>query len=287
MRPVSFPQLQPLTYRHGEDDIYQVLADDGGQHARTWSDDVALRHRCAPDLASHRRADQGVVEIDLRGLGLGLRDLHLGFEAALVRNRRVVDGLLPGRASEQGPRAFGRQLGIFKRRLELRHLRLFRCEIRFERTALKPIELIACVDLGALLEQAPFQKCGDARNDIDSIDRLDPPEKFTAVGDRSPCRFHDADRWWPRRGRLGPGHPAGDSRQESCRQQPDRDASKVHCPLLATGLETEPVLQWRLVTPAVFDRCARARRNPCGGYRTSVRAGRSRTPASGLQPLPG
>jgi hypothetical protein len=33
---------------------------------------------------------------------------------------------------------------------------LFRCEIRFEGTTLKPIELIAFADFGAFLDQAPF-----------------------------------------------------------------------------------------------------------------------------------
>jgi hypothetical protein len=56
----------------------------------------------------------------------------------------------------------------------------------------------------------------DAGNKVDPIDRLDPPEKFTALGDRPLDRLHDADLGWRGRSRLGLGRSAGDDHQESC-----------------------------------------------------------------------
>ncbi len=89
--------------------------------------------------------------------------------------------------------ALGRQLGIFKRCLELRHLRLLRGEIGLERAALEPIELSPFLISAPSYEQALFQKRGDARDDIDAIDRLDPAEEFAGLGDRPPGRLDDAD----------------------------------------------------------------------------------------------
>ena len=74
--------------------------------------------------------------------------------------------------------------------------------------------MIALADLGAFVEQPLLQKGGEAGDDVDPIDRLDPSQKLAGLGDRPPGRFHDADCGWPGGGRLGL-NPAGRDRQET------------------------------------------------------------------------
>jgi hypothetical protein len=129
--------------------------------------------------------------------------LHLGLQAALVGERRVVGRLLTGGPAEQGTRPVGGQFGVFERRLQLRDLGFFRREIGLEWTALETIEFIAGLEFGALVEQPLFQKRGDAGDYVDAIDGLDPAEKLAGFGNRSFDRFDHSHRRGAARGRLG------------------------------------------------------------------------------------
>ena len=113
--------------------------------------------------------------------------------------------MLTGGPAEQGTRPVGGQFGVFERRLQLRHNRLLRCKIGLEWTPFEKIELISRLDFAAFLEQPLFQKCGDARDHVDPVDRLDPSEKFAGFGNRSLDRFDNPYRRRPAWGRLRPG----------------------------------------------------------------------------------
>jgi len=136
--------------------------------------------------------------------------------------------LLTGGPAEQGTRPVGGQFGVFERRLQLRHNRLLRCKIGLEWTPFEKIELISRLDFAAFLEQPLFQKCGDARDHVDPVDRLDPSEKFAGFGNRSFGRFNDSHRGRPACGRLRPSCGGCSNGYATRSQQADSHSCKVH-----------------------------------------------------------
>jgi hypothetical protein len=96
--PGSQQQDRALQWRcvtNRRDDLHRVLTDNGGQHTRTLRNVIADGDGGAADLTVDRRADFGVVEIDLRllQLRLGAEDLRL---QGIVGGGGAIDiGLLP------------------------------------------------------------------------------------------------------------------------------------------------------------------------------------------------
>jgi len=219
---IALPQLKRLAHRDRESHIHRILADDGGEHPGTRTDDIAVRHRGATDHSVDRRTDLGVIEVDLREFHLRLGSRHLSFEAALVGDCGVIGRLHSRGAAEEGSRALSGQLGVFERRLQLRHLRLLRRKIGLEWTAFKLVEQIASLDLGAFTENPLVHECSHASDYIDAVRRLDAAEEFAGFSDGSRCGLYHADGGRPAWRWLRLRCCIQTERNRSRRQQPDR-----------------------------------------------------------------
>ncbi len=89
-------------------------------------------------------------------------------------------------------RAFQRDLGVDQLRVHLIGDGLLGGEISFERPALQPVQHIAFLDLGAVLEVDLFEKGGHARDNVHAIDRLNPADELIGFRDRLALDPRDA-----------------------------------------------------------------------------------------------
>ena len=178
----------------GKRHIHRILADDGGQDAAVGADNVALRQAGTPDLAGDRRNDVGVAQIDLRRLQVGL----IGRDGSLrlsLRGDSFVQRLAGANVLRK---KILLPLSVFLRQLVLRLAR-FQCALRLldgglEQAFFDAVERCALLYQIALLEQDRLQVSLYSRPDLNSVDRLNPPDKVECLrnwlffGDDGPHR---------------------------------------------------------------------------------------------------
>ncbi len=193
-RGKALAQAEHGADRDGKDHVHRVLAHDRGENAGGRRDDVAHGQRRAADLAVDRRADLGVVEIDLRLLQRRLGAFDLRLKRLLARKRRVDARLLAGGRVEKLLGAAQRHRGIDELRLEIVDRRLLCRDVGLERRLLEPVEQVALLDLGALVEGALLDEGGDARDQVHAVGRLDAADEFERRAHRLRRDRGDADR---------------------------------------------------------------------------------------------
>ena len=163
---------------------------------------LPIGHRCAADAAVDRGVDLGIVEIDLCRLELCLRRLQLRRRDAL-RCLRVVNGLLgTGIFLHELLLAPELDVAVLELRLGLRDRRLLDVDGRLKRRALERVEQVALLDVGTFREKLLVQEGGDARYDVDAVDRLNTAVEFVAVGHRPTFHLDHSDRGGSGRRRL-------------------------------------------------------------------------------------
>src|ERR1700716_755643 len=170
-----------VAHAHREQHIDRVLADDGRQHTACRVDEIAHGESGAADAAVDRRANVGVVEIELGLLQrrLQLHDLAFGgVERCLVLvdlalrtelTLRQVHGavVLALSIDELGFGDGEISLGLLDRRLELRLLDL--------------VEQVARLDVLTLAEQNFFEEALDAGAQLDLVRGLDPADELEGL----------------------------------------------------------------------------------------------------------
>ena len=136
------------------------------------ADHIAHGHRRTADPAIDRGADLGIIKIDLCALELCLRGLQLRRGDAL-RCLRAVDGLLATSIFlQQFLLAPELDIVVLELRLGLRDRGLLDVDGCLERRALQRVKQIALLDVGTFREKLLVQEGGQARYDVDAVDRL-------------------------------------------------------------------------------------------------------------------
>ena len=150
---------------------------------RAGADVVAGGDGGAADLAVDRRADLGVVEIDLRllQLRLGAQDLRLQSAWALASAVSTVACWPAGVFSSAWARP-STICGVRKLRLELRDRRLLGLDVGLKRPLLQPVQQLTLLDLGAFGEQHLVEIGRDARHQVDPVGRLDAARYIRSTG---------------------------------------------------------------------------------------------------------
>ena len=172
-----------VAHAHRKQHIDRVLADDGRQYAACRIDEIADGEGGAADAAVDRRADVGVIEIEL---GLLERRLHLhdlafgGVDRCLV----LVDlALRTELALRQVHGAVVLELGIDELGLGDGEISLGLLDRRLELRLLDLVEQVARLDVLTLLEQDLFQEALDAGAQLDLVRGLDSADELEGLAD--------------------------------------------------------------------------------------------------------
>ena len=172
-------QLVHLRDRLGEVGIDRIeLLDRGETGGLVLHHQRAFADQRGADDAADRRADRRVIEIEFRARDVGLAAADLGLGLALGRDRLFVFGL--GRRALAGQRRDAPRMlrGEIERSRRLVQRGLARLQFDLERLGVDPVQRIAGLHLGSLLEQALDDDAGDARANFRNPGRRDPAGQF-------------------------------------------------------------------------------------------------------------
>ena len=175
--------LLHLRDRLGEVGIDRIeLLDRGETGGLVLHHQRAFAHQRGADDAADRRTDRRIVEIELGACDVGLAAADLGLGLALGADGLFVLGL--GRRALAGQRRDAPRMlcGEIERSHRLVQRGFARLQFHLERLGVDPVQRIAGLHLGALLEQALDDDAGDARANFRNPGGRDPAGQFAHEG---------------------------------------------------------------------------------------------------------
>ena len=163
-------------------------------------DHVAGAERGAPRAPVESSPDLGVAVLDARLFELRARRLDLGPGLRLGGDALIEGRLRDGVGAHQFPPALDLGGGVVEIGDAAVDLRLAQRDLGREGRLLDGEEQVVRLDRVAFVEVAGVEEAGDARADIDLVDRLDAADELGALGNRLHGDALDGDR--RRRARL-------------------------------------------------------------------------------------
>ena len=176
-------QLVHLRDRLGEVGVDRVeLLDRGETGGLVLHHQRAFAHQRGADDAADRRTDRCIIEIESGACDVGLAAADLGLGLALGPDGLFVLGL--GRRALAGQRRDAPRMlcGEIERSHRLVQRGFARLQFHLERLGVDPVQRIAGLHLGALLEQTFDDDAGDARANFRNPGGRDPARQFAHEG---------------------------------------------------------------------------------------------------------
>ena len=232
-------QLIELGHRLGEVGIDRIELLDGREACVSFcTDERAFADQRRADDAVDRRADGGVIEIELGARDVGLAALDVGLRPG-ARRRSPFRSRLRARRVWLVSVAMRRAccVACIERGLGLGERRLVRLHLDLERPRIDPVERIAGLDLAALIEQALDHDAGDARPHLGDARRRDAARQFAHHRARLRLDGDDAD--------VGLGGLRGGGRGSWIRRSPaSSGASAASINAMHADRARSPDMKW-------------------------------------------
>ena len=198
-------EIQQLPLRDREADADWVIAHNRDQRAAAWADDITGAERRTPRAAIKGRADFGIVVIDLRLLQLRFCGSDLGLGFRFGRDPVIQGCLRDGIGFHQFAPACDLGGGIGQISTRAIHLRAAERDLGREGWLFQGEQHLPGLDGITFIEMPRLQKAGDARDDINPVNRFDAPDEIGPAADGLALHAGDKHRGWWRSGLLAGG----------------------------------------------------------------------------------